>query len=479
MRAARRRGAGEVIGVERDELAAIVARRAHPDCRVVTADLLDPELDLGEFDVVAGNPPYVRVHNLGIEARDGARRLFERLVPLPGSGLTELRGGDLAAWFVLRAVLLTRPGGRIGLVLSSALLDADYSRSLWALVQRYAVVDRIVVPCPGDHWFDAAVRPMVVILHRGAPARGARCTVLAHPVGGTAMRDAVTTDAGTDPRAWRVALRAPPLWHQVREACGDALVPLGSIARIDRGCESPANAVFYLSTQHAVGLGLEPELLVPVLRSPRELVSVQLVDAPLNVGLVVPRGTEMSRYPVTAAYLESQRAQVRPGKSWVLGARPGRVFLPRAHWRRHIVGLAREPVAVDQRFYVLHPRRCSDELLAAVLNTSLTALAIEVTARASMGEGALDLALSDAERLPVLDPSALDSAGGDRAALALAGMATRPVENIDAEVTRLDRLELDAAVAAAVPSLASLLGPIRDALVAQVAIRTARRRSRR
>ena len=97
-----------------------------------------------------------------------------------------------------------------------------------------------------------------------------------------------------------------------------------------------------------------------------------------------------------------------------------------------------------------------------------TALALESLGRSSLGEGALEWTVADADELPVLDPRRADT----RAALtALRALAVRPIRTVDGEVDMPDRARLDRAVS---PALAPLLPEIHRALVDSCARRQKR-----
>jgi len=124
----------------------------------------------------------------------------------------------------------------------------------------------------------------------------------------------------------------------------------------------------------------------------------------------------------------------------------------------------------DQRFYSLAPRRgVRLDTLAAVLNGSFTALALESLGRASMGEGALEWSVGDAEKLPVLDPRRLDAAAVGRAFRAVASSPAADVFAADAARAALD--------AALLGPLAGQAEAIRDGLRAAVSERLARSRA--
>ena len=76
------------------------------------------------FDLVIGNPPYIRYQYFDREQQIEAAKIFKR-VNLKYSKLTN-------AWvsFVIGASLLLKPGGKIGLVLPAEILQVSYARTV-------------------------------------------------------------------------------------------------------------------------------------------------------------------------------------------------------------------------------------------------------------------------------------------------------------------------------------------------------------
>jgi SAM-dependent methyltransferase len=121
----------------------------------------------GGFDLIAGNPPWVRLHNIPTAMRDALRaryRAFREAAWMPGAEETGAGRGfaaqvDLAALFVERSLALTRPGGTVAL-----LLPAKLWRSLAGGGVRRVLDDRAQLLAIED-WaesraaFDAAVYP--------------------------------------------------------------------------------------------------------------------------------------------------------------------------------------------------------------------------------------------------------------------------------------------------------------------------------
>jgi predicted RNA methylase len=482
--------ADRLYGVEVDNVAATACAARLPEIRLHRGDLFElPAPDRG-YDAVVGNPPYVRQERLAEDQKARVRaRLRADWPDAPVALIDRLVGrGDLAAAVVLRALRLARPGARVALVVSSALLDAGYAGALWALVGRYGRVAALV-DAPRERWFaDAAVNAIILVLERAAAEPGGEVAVarLRLPTGraaelvrgvGDLARVAELRAAPADrPDSWSSALRACDAWF---ELSGRAeLVPLGELAEVRRGITSGANEIFYLSRARAAELAIEPALLAPLVRAPGPAATIAIDPAACR-DLVFAAPADLSPHPRAAAYVagfpDAARRTTLASRQpwWSLPVRPARLFLGKAYAARFVQRLAPRPLAADQRVYALYPRPgVSVDALAAVLNSSYTALAIESLGRASMGEGALEQTVSDARALPVVDPRRV----GSDAVRALTAMAARPIGDVASEAGATDRRALDRACA---PALADLLPAIHRGLIDSVTARAARARSAR
>ena len=85
------------------------------------------ELGGRQFDVVVGNPPYVRLHSMSESSRLAARR------SLPSPNLLGAKA-SLWAYFPIHAFKMLKTGGRMAWILPEALFHVDYGRQLltWA-----------------------------------------------------------------------------------------------------------------------------------------------------------------------------------------------------------------------------------------------------------------------------------------------------------------------------------------------------------
>ncbi len=487
-------GHESVRGLELDPALAESTGMRHPG--VTQGSLFDADPQSLQVDLVVGNPPYVRQDRVEEHTRQRAQECVSSDWPENPELQALGRRSDLAALCIARMLRLVRPGGRLGLVISSALFDAGSARSLWLGVQKAASIVA-VLESPDERWFsDAAVNAVIVILERGARARPFPIVRLREPVAEVAARVsrvselhqvAEIREARPDrPETWAALLRADAAWFDLRMAAGSSLIPLHQVADIRRGVTSGANEVFYMTRDRAAELGLEPGTTVPLVRSPREQGADSIVVAAAttpHVALAVGANTDPKRrFPMAWRYLMShsecaKRPTLRAREPWwSLPTVPVQVFLTKAYGARFVQRFAREPVACDQRVYAVEPIPGVDvELFAGILNSTYTAFALESLGRASLGQGALEWTVADARDLPIADPRALNRGCADRLRAAFRQLCQRSVGSVEQEAGCTDRLALDLAVAEILGDAATEQLPrIRSALIASV-----RRRARK
>ncbi len=130
----------------------------------------------GGFDLVVGNPPWVRPHQLTIPERIALRRDFRSMRDAPwrvGATRTGASSGfaaqaDLSAAFVERSLGLLRVGGVLGLLVPAklwrTLAGGGVRRVLLSDAQVHAVVDWSDAPA----LFEAATYPSLVVAQRTA-----------------------------------------------------------------------------------------------------------------------------------------------------------------------------------------------------------------------------------------------------------------------------------------------------------------------
>lgn len=264
--AATRRALEEVRAALRDQRAALRRLRDAGALPFAFATHFPEVAAAGGFDLVIGNPPWVRPHAIAAGQREALRARFvtcrqaawEAGAESAGAGRGFASQADLAALFTERGTQLARPGGVLALLLPSKLWSALAGGGVRALLaQRTAVLAL-------DDWsgdaagFDAVVYPSTLVARvgdartDGARTAGARGTVVLtlHGRGGTRAwplaRAALPLDA-TDGAPW---LLLPPPVRAAFDAVAAAGVPLAASAlgRPLLGVKSGCNEAFVVET---------------------------------------------------------------------------------------------------------------------------------------------------------------------------------------------------------------------------------------
>ena len=163
--------ASSIVGVEiLAEEAAAARLRVRPTVgsrvkdMVKTGDFFDwwQETRQPAFDVVVGNPPFIRYQTFPEPHRSRAMAIMQ------GFGLTPNRLTNIWVPFVVAAAMSLRPGGRMALVLPAELLQVTYAGQLRSfLTDRFTRID--IVAC-NELFFENAEQEVVLLLADGALA---------------------------------------------------------------------------------------------------------------------------------------------------------------------------------------------------------------------------------------------------------------------------------------------------------------------
>jgi type I restriction enzyme M protein len=273
---------------------------------------------------------------------------------------------------------------------------------------------------------------------------------------------------------WGSYLRAPAVYFDLLNEAGDKLALLRDVAPPARGSLTGNNAFYHFDDERIAEWNIEPEFLFPLLKSPGESSYIPVDKSVLNLKVFVCRLTKdelQSQGKVNALrYIEWGERQVfasgrQAGLTWPHGAevrnrkpgwyalpeyrgRPAQLFFASAYGDRHIHKYSDKPLIADKRLYFLSPiGDISYELIAAVMNTSLTAFFTELAGRVTMGDGALELTVEDArDYLYVPDVHQFDETAQKAIADTFQSLLNRSIGSVFDEVKQPDRRVLDAAV---------------------------------
>jgi hypothetical protein len=362
--------------------------------------------DRGGFDIVLGNPPWIRPHNVGPVLRDLLRRSYVVLREAAWRRGAELSGArsafggqpDVAAAFVERGLNLARQGGALAL-----LVPAKLWKSLAGGGVRRHLLERASLQCIED-WsdapavFDAAVYPSLVIaLRQQAIPNEVALSVHRRDlaVRWPAAPSTFTLDDSPD-SPW---LLLPPDARAGFERVANAGVPLhaAGIGRIALGVKTGCNEAFILRADDD---RVEPALMRPLLRGEDVAAWTCGPTASRIIWTHGRGGMPLERLPPLAhmhmrgyRHALEQRSDARGRKWWTLFRTEGaRHDLPRVVWadmtrtpRAAILRAGDRTVPLNTCYVV----RCRDErdafTLAALLNSPLAAAWLGALAEPARG----------------------------------------------------------------------------------------------
>jgi methylase of polypeptide subunit release factors len=325
----------QMAGIEIDPDSAELARDvlrgvagAESLAEVVTGDFLAMDPDANPFDVIIGNPPYVRQEHLAQSSHQDKSAAISRLLAQYAEYLARhpeqrvLFSGtlDLYILFFLQAATLLKPGGRLTFVTSNSWLNVSYGRAFRRFLDDHFHI-RGMVESACERWFpDAAINGLVLVLERkenesssvGEPVRmirfhqpvadwlpdselpdywrrldGQAATLLAGEeqpcVSVRVLRQEQLQRRGALSN-WGLVLRSPPeitAWL----AQPEAHLPLERLGRVRYPLKTGINRFFYLGREQAEIWGIEPEFLRPVVKSIRKIRHYRIDDSDCEVFL--------------------------------------------------------------------------------------------------------------------------------------------------------------------------------------------------
>jgi len=132
----------------------------------------------GGFDLVAGNPPWVRGERVPAQVRETLATRYATWRPARGPGFAHLP--DLAVAFVERALELVAPGGAAALLVPAKLASSGYAEPLRRRLAASTRLER-VAPVAQMGVFGAAVYPMALVAVRVEPTGRERVAIALGP----------------------------------------------------------------------------------------------------------------------------------------------------------------------------------------------------------------------------------------------------------------------------------------------------------
>ncbi|MFT3891273.1 MAG: N-6 DNA methylase [Anaerolineales bacterium] len=328
-------------------------------------------LQHGGFDVIVGNPPYVRIQTLDKTEIDYFNHNFE----------SSTGNYDIYVLFVEQALRLLKPEGVLGLILPNKFMQVDYGEGLRKLLSENQYVEQIVDFKSFQVFENATTYTCLLFLKKKqnqtfrlvAPVAPDERTINIFDVSpSTVPASNLTT------KAWSLSDdRSSILLEKLRGKSTVSLLELP--ADMSRGSSSGADNVFILKkvgdSRYKTKDGVVVELEELLLRIPLYATdfgryqfrpeSKERIIFPYNVSSqgykLIEEKELQKKYPKTFTYLNSRRQELeerKDYKTWFAFSAPRNLHL---HDTAQII----VPLLADEGLYALLPDNKSDFCLMA------------------------------------------------------------------------------------------------------------------
>ena len=267
----------------------------------------------GGFDVVVGNPPYVRHELLDGDVKPYLEQRFAAFAP----------GSDLYTCFLELGVDVLRAGGVLSYIVTNKWMRARYGEGLRRLLGERTLVEQVVDFGHAPVFADAEVFPCIETVRKPPPAEEGMaagvCRVEDADAAQADLAGYVRRHNYFVPRA-RFGADTWSLEHPAVDALLERLregtVALRKFAGTKPyfGVKTGCNAAFLVDGETRQRLvdehGSSDELLVPFLRG-RDIRRWRPVQQDLWL-ILARRGIEIERYPAVQRHLEGFRERLEP-----------------------------------------------------------------------------------------------------------------------------------------------------------------------
>ena len=413
----------QVTGVELDALAAGESRDAlRPFDRadaVIEGDFFGfAEGALAadaKYDVVLGNPPFLRFQHFKPEHQETAFRLMRRY------GLNPNRLTNAWVPFVVASAGLLSERGRLAMVLPAELLQVSYAEGLRQFLGEY--FDRITVVTFDRLVFEGIQQEVVLLCAERDAVRGHGIRIVEltdqHDLSQlpSEFGESPLLDLDHTSEKWTQYFMSPDELAVFRSLRSDTrLMKFGDLGSVDVGVVTGMNDFFVLSEADVVERGLS-DLVVPVITRSNQLVGAT-ID---NEDWERLRATQKARYllavsnetevrPPLAAYLkegvaagvpEGYKCRIR--RNWYVVpsiSRPHGFMLRQVHLYPKLSLNQIDATSTDTVHRVRFRDGVDRNRLVAAFHNSATFLFAEAFGR-SYGGGVLEIEPSEADRLRV------------------------------------------------------------------------------
>jgi hypothetical protein len=420
-----------------------------------SADWFDPEWMFGVvdgFDIVIGNPPYVRQEK--IKDKDLIIDSISKCFVENGKSLIKTnKRSDLYIYFYYKGLSLLKTSGVLCYISSNSWLDVGFGAEFQEFLLKY-MHPLMIVDNMAERSFEAGINTVIVLIKRPEkislddvikfvmfkkPFDEILNSEILKIVRQTYDR-VINEDFRVIPKTrrelwiegiefegdeikekdfWRYNyigdkwggkyLRAPEIFFKILEKGKDKLVRLGDIAEIKRGLVTGLDSYLFLSEHEIEQYRIEKKFLRKVLRSPRDSSRILIRATDINTFSVYTdasksdlKGTTLYEYLIQCEKQGAlSRATAKNKEKWYVVDQEIStpcICFPRAPYERHIAFIIEEDVLINDMVIIKPYDSDLVKPLGLYFNSTLCSLFLELISRTNLGLGTLKFEKVDALR---------------------------------------------------------------------------------
>ena len=248
--------------------------------------------DKGGFDVIIGNPPYVRQ-----EAFKELKPYFENAFPDVYSGMS-----DLYIYFFERSMQLLKNGGLFGFIVSNKFIRSGYGENLRKYIRNNFKILSLVDKFENKVFADAAVDPCIIILQKEKPEKSHKVIY---------NYTTKVLQSSLSEKGWTFADSSVLNLKKKIESAGKKIKDWEGV-KIYFGIKSGLNEAFIINEKIKNELVKKDkealEIIKPILRG-RDIERYKILFA--NLYLIVSKiGLDIKKYKSVFEYLEKFKSQL-------------------------------------------------------------------------------------------------------------------------------------------------------------------------
>lgn len=411
--------------------------------------------EVGVFDAVIGNPPYIRQENI-----DDKEHVRSHLKSANGENLS--KRSDIYSYFITHGTEFLEEGGKLGFIISDRWLDTSYGADLQKFILNHYNIEA-VIKFDKQAFEDALVDSSVIILQKEAEEEERNeNTVKFLRLKKSLEVDEIVSLVEQDleeeqlirtdkyrlvthiqesllhEEKWSIFFTAPPIYFEI--IANPNIIELGQVADLSYGIKSGANKFFCKRREELEELGLE-DYTTPLLKASGQVNKIRfneedakewgmldihgfvedaLTSMDNNLGeSKVSRVKEWLKENGHISLLEyiewgedkgyNDRTTCQSRDVWFdLGyLYYPRILMPEFTWQEQRVVWSDVDVVGTTQFYYINSERIDEKLLCALLNSRVTWLFSELLGRRAGGQGMTRsrIKVYEAKQLPLPDPN--------------------------------------------------------------------------